>query len=116
MKSLLIIVLLAGALFITSCQSAGYDPEPAGNANAAITSRYDIVTRSATNARGDTLTMTFDKAAGIAMFILKSDTIWLEADATASGVRYSNDRYRYTEHHGVLRLTKDGQPLFEHKR
>jgi membrane-bound inhibitor of C-type lysozyme len=75
----------------------------------------EIVTTSVTDVYGHTLYMEFNNSQGTAAFTLGDDMILLKQDTMASGVRFSNEHYIYTEHQGEIRLTRDGQVIFEHQ-
>ena len=61
------------------------------------------------------LKMIFDNQHGTATFILKGDTMLLKQDTMASGIKYSNRNYTYTEWHGRIDLYKNGEIIFTKK-
>lgn len=64
----------------------------------------------------DTLHYKFDNAKSNAVLKFKGEDIQLKQDTMASGIKYSNDKYVYTEHQGKITLTKDGKVIFSHQR
>ncbi len=58
--------------------------------------------------------MLFDTMAHTALFIFKSDSISLKQYTIASGIKYSNATYVYTEWHGAMTLKKTGKVIFSH--
>ena len=71
-----------------------------------------IITASATDKTGVKLDMVFNNAKGTATFTLKGETIELKQDTMGSGVKYSNEKYEYTEWHGRIELKKEGKSIF----
>jgi membrane-bound inhibitor of C-type lysozyme len=71
-----------------------------------------IGTASATDKTGVKLDMVFNNAKGTATFTLKGETIELKQDTMGSGVKYSNEKYKYTEWHGRIELKKEGKTIF----
>ena len=47
-----------------------------------------------------------------ALFVFNGETIELKGDTTASGIRYSNKHYIFTEHQGKMELLKDNKVIF----
>lgn len=92
-------------------QQSGTD-EPVSVETTVTPYATDIVTTSVTDDNGNTLDMRFDNIAGTATFLFGGDTIYLKQDTMASGIRYSNDNYIFTEHQGEVTLTKDGDIVF----
>jgi hypothetical protein len=108
MKRLVFTVLALGVI-LSSCdnlQSVKSSSHP---------SLDSIILSSATDVNGVTLNMKFDNAQDIAVFILGGDTITMQADTMASGVHFHNETYEYSEWHGEITLTKDGEVIFESK-
>lgn len=66
---------------------------------------------------GKTLEMGFDNSNNTALFIFEGQLIELKADITASGIRYINKDYVFTEHQGKIELLKDdGKVIFSHQQ
>ncbi len=76
----------------------------------------DLAETSVKNKEGKTLEMKFDNAKNTASFVFDGKTIELKADTTASGVKYSNKDYVFTEHQGKMELIKDGKAVFVHQK
>lgn len=112
------IIMVAAALSISSCQNENKETkteEPTTVETTVEPDSVDVVTNSLTDDNGNTLDMKFDNAAGTATFVFNKDTILLKQDTTASGIQYSNENYKFTEHHGEATLTKDGNVVFTKK-
>jgi membrane-bound inhibitor of C-type lysozyme len=58
--------------------------------------------------------MMFNNTRNTATFILKGETIEMKQDTMASGIKYSNSNYEFTEWHGEIELKKDGKIVFSH--
>jgi hypothetical protein len=76
----------------------------------------DLVTSSVINQDGDRLDMSFNNTRNTAAFVFKGDLIEMKQDTMASGIRYSNPPYEFTEWHGEIRLKKDGKVIFSHNK
>lgn len=74
------------------------------------------VETSILNTKGDTLMLMYDNTAGTCRINYKGEQIVLERDTTASGLRYSNSNYLYTEWHGGITLKKNGKTVFSNKK
>lgn len=68
------------------------------------------------NEEGKTLEMKFDNSNNTASFVFDGKTIALNADTTASGIRYINKDYVFTEHQGKIKLLKNGEVIFNHQQ
>lgn len=103
-------LLLAGSL--SACQSN--DRATSGEDTATLNEQdtNPLVTASLTDTSGRQLDLVFDNEAGTAVLTLDGETIHLTQDTMASGIRYSNEHYVYSEHQGNVTLTKDGEPIF----
>jgi len=89
--------------------------------NYSVIARFELTTgevisSSVTNANGDRLDMLFNNNLHTATLFYKGETIELKGDTMASGIKYSNPDYQFTEWHGEIELKKDGKPVFSHKR
>ena len=51
---------------------------------------------------------------GICILELNGERIELQQERTASGIRYSNEHFTYTNWHGETHLYKDGSLIFSH--
>ncbi|MBO9674201.1 MAG: MliC family protein [Sphingobacteriaceae bacterium] len=118
MKKKFTVILVAVVLSVSSCQNGNKETKTEKHATEGAVNNSDsheIVTNSLTDDKGNTLDMKFDNAAGTATFVFNKDTIHLKQDTTASGVQCSNKNYKFTEHHGEVTLTKDGNIIFAKK-
>lgn len=68
-----------------------------------------------TNPHGDTLKMQYDNNKGSAVFQYKGEAILLQQDTMASGIKYSNKDFEYTEWHGESTLKKNNQVIFSNR-
>ena len=73
----------------------------------------DFMQATSFSKEGVPLAMRYNNTDHTARFILKGDTIALTQDTTASGIRYHNRTYVYTERQGQGTLTKDGEIIFQ---
>jgi membrane-bound inhibitor of C-type lysozyme len=73
----------------------------------------EIVTGAITNADGISLDYAFNNTQGTAIFVLNGDTIKMQQERMASGVKYKNDDYVYTEWQGNVTLQKGETIVFE---
>jgi membrane-bound inhibitor of C-type lysozyme len=76
------------------------------------TVKDEIVTFSAIDKAGVILEIAFNNTKGTATFTLKGETIEMKQDTMGSGVKYSNEKYGYTEWHGRIELKKEGKTVF----
>ncbi|MDD4604442.1 MAG: MliC family protein [Bacteroidales bacterium] len=110
-RLLTFVVLIA--LAFASCN--GNTKSDTQKTNRVETTAEKIVKASVTNKDGVTLDMEFNNSKGTATFLFKGIKIELKQDTTASGIKYSNSNYEYTEWHGELSLKKDGKEIFTHR-
>ncbi len=75
-----------------------------------------IVQSSVTNQDGIRLDMTYNNTQRTARFIFKGESIDLKQDTTASGIKYSNAHFEFSEWHGEVTLKKDGEVIFTNKK
>jgi len=116
---LLVSIILTDTLFI-SCQKKKNvetenktTPSETTQQNSAKQNHEgEIVTASAIDKTGVKLDMVFNNAKGTATFTLKGETIELKQDTMGSGLKYSNEKYEYTEWHGRIELKKEGKTIF----
>ena len=114
-----LIVVLQGWLLI-SCNGKKISGSSANN-TAKIDKPTDtvltdkkIVEASVINKEGVKLNLKFDNEARICVLYFDGDTVLLKQERMASGIKYSNEHYLYTEWHGEIRLFKDGKQVFSH--
>lgn len=112
----IVTVFLVVCLMI-SCQWNGRSSTGSGTKNEpadTITSGEKIVEATITNKDGITLNLKFDNKAQTCLLQLNGDTVLLKQERMASGIRYSNKDYTYSEWHGEIRLYKDSTLIFSH--
>lgn len=114
MKNVILIMCCALLVSFTSCNKKV--KKESVEATEVVTSKpSDDVTATVKNDKGETLKVKFDKVAGTAEMEFKGEKFTLKQDTMASGIKYSNDKYVYSEWHGEITLKKDGQTIFEKK-
>ncbi|MFB6318610.1 MliC family protein [Saccharicrinis sp. FJH54] len=101
-KPFLVIPVLI--LIFTACASKKTDPV-----------RQEVKT-TVFNLDGDSLVLKYDNQAGTCKLVHNGDTLLLHQDTTASGIRYSNKQYLYTEWHGEITLKKGKDIVFTNKK
>ena len=116
MRKIIGILLNFVILLLVSC--SGKKPAGAAKAGAAVIKigENKIVKAMLIDHNGDTLKLTFNNQAGTCSLELDSIKTELKQDTMASGIRYSNEHYRYSEWHGHTELQKDGQTIFLYDR
>lgn len=113
MKSIVFILSLAFNAGLYACQSPQKSNEQAATQPAAQPPATDPIVRdTVTNRQGDTLVMAYDNTNLTATFMLAGEEIKLKQDTTASGIKYSNAEYEYTEHQGKMTLKKRAKIVF----
>jgi membrane-bound inhibitor of C-type lysozyme len=116
MKTKILALVLFSIFLLFSCNQTRKQNDSTVSRTGDNPPAQDVIVKnSVTNSNGQTLDMTFNNTKGNAVFILKGDTIEMKQDTMASGIKYSNGNYEYTEHHGEIRLSKDGVMIFEKK-
>lgn len=108
----LTLLILIGLVFVSCKENIKSDTQGTTQIETTVDK---IVKTSVTNKDGAKLDMEFDNSKGTATFLFKGIKIELKQDTTASGIKYSNSNYEYTEWHGELSLKKDGKEIFTHK-
>ena len=108
------IILCLGGIFLASCHNTQDRPKAAKTVN--LTNTTDKTVKNAiTNNKGVTLTMLFNKPKGTATVTLNGETIEMKQDTVASGIKYSNAEYEFTEWHSDITLKKNRIIIFVHK-
>ncbi|HZL08757.1 MAG TPA: MliC family protein [Prolixibacteraceae bacterium] len=74
----------------------------------------EIVSGRMTDQGGNLLKYTFNNSEGTCILELNGELIELKQERTASGIKYSNEQYSYTNWHGETRLSNDGKLIFSH--
>lgn len=75
----------------------------------------DVVTATINNSKGETLDVTYNTKKETATIVLNGETIVLKQQPSASGIRYANEMYEYTEWQDEVELTKNGEVVFSNK-
>lgn len=113
MKAFLFILSLAISGGLYACQSAQKTDEQAATKTIAQQPSDDPIIRdTVTNRQGVKLVMAYDNTNLTATFRLDGKEIHLKQDTTASGIKYSNAEYEYTEHQGKMTLKKGDKIIF----
>ena len=86
----------------------------AGAIHADTIPRKSVVTATITNSDGVSLKLKFNNAEGTCELEFNGEVIELKQQRMASGIKYSNDHFVYSEWHGEIRLYKDGKLVFSH--
>jgi len=108
---------LLASLWLSSCQPTEKKNKESPSQTAAQASKGDSIVRdTVTNRQGVKLAMAYNNAARTATFVLKGEVIQLKQDTVASGIKYSNANYEYSEHQGVIILRKGGNVIFRNQQ
>lgn len=75
-----------------------------------------IVTATVTNKDGVSLKLKFNSSEGTCEAEFNGEIIELKQQRMASGIKYSNEHYVYTEWQDEIRLYKDGKLVFSHDK
>ena len=114
-KTFLTIAVLSGLILVSCTGQKKQADQPVEQTTITAVSD-EIVNDSVTNQEGVTLNMTYNNTKGTGTFVLNGETIELQQDTTASGIKFSNAQYEYTEWQGDIVLKKDGKVVFESKK
>jgi len=115
-RSILLMVIVLSVFMFLSCKSEMKQGATADK-NADTTSiAAEIIKSSVTDKDGITLEMSFDNTKQIATFLLNGETIEMKQEVMASGIKYSNENYVFTEHQGEIQLQKNGVTVFYYKK
>ncbi|MDR1516912.1 MAG: MliC family protein [Dysgonamonadaceae bacterium] len=112
-KKILTIALLSGFIFASCKNAPKQEAAPAETTPVETALTEEIVTDSVADKNGVKLYLSFNNTQNTASLVLNGDTVELKGDTVASGIRYSNAQYVFTEHQGNITLTKDGTTVFE---
>jgi len=118
------IAAIAVTLAVSSCSNPQKTQEVKTTVDTTSTSLTDngqpkgdtLVVDTTINSEGKKLISTFDNVKGIATLNFNGEKIDLVEDKMASGVKYHNEHYIYTNWHGETELTKDGKVVFKSKK
>lgn len=115
---------IAVTMAVSSCSSPQKNEEVKTTIDTTITSMTTkgqtnadtLVIDTTINSDGKKLISKFDNAKGLATLDFNGEKIDLVQDTMASGVKYHNEHYVYTNWHGETELTKDGKVVFKSKK
>jgi len=120
MTTKLLAFLVMISLILVSCsRNKSNEGQAGGRSDTTVQSSApkpvtdEIVTSSVTNKDGIKLDMIYNNTKRTATFKLNGETIEMKQDTTASGIRYSNKNYLYSEWHGQIELKKDGKTIYK---
>lgn len=114
--------LIAVCLAIFGCSGRKANHNQSKQAEVSATNVPDtltqpkIVTATIANKDGAVLLLKFNNATGTCEIEVDGEKAELKQQRMASGIKYSNDHFLYTEWHGEIRLYKDGKLVFSHDR
>jgi membrane-bound inhibitor of C-type lysozyme len=115
----LVILLVVSQLIFSSCQNrkSGNQTEKSSSGTElkkdnSTLKNNEIVSSTTTNKDGISLKYTFNNSVGICILELNGEIIELKQERTASGIKYSNEHFIYTNWHGETNLFKDGKLIF----
>ena len=106
-----VILMMAFAFAFTTCQNRITKNE---RNNSEKTEPSAIINSTIINKDGLVLKQTFNNTDGTCELELNGEKIELNQERMASGIKYSNEQYVYTNWHGETRLFKDGKLIFSH--
>jgi membrane-bound inhibitor of C-type lysozyme len=115
----LAILFVASLSIFSSCQNRKSNNESGKDSSNAKLQSEDsllkkdaIVSSTTTNKDGITLKYTFNNSEGTCVLELNGEIIKLKQERMASGIKYSNEHFIYTNWHGETNLFKDGKLIF----
>ena len=114
MKNIFFIAVLF-LMVVLSCKKEAAADQGVVGADSVQTEQPEIIADSVTNAEGVTLKMQFDNAAETALLELNGEKIDLKQERMASGIKYSNADYEFTEHQGKIELSKAGKVIYSYE-
>lgn len=111
------IKVLATCLLLVACSSQPeYTPATSGagtaDAGAAPVATDSLLKGTLVSRSGDSLQYQFANEARTMTITFKGVSSMLHQDTTASGIKYSNDQFVYTEWHGNATLKEKGNTVF----
>ncbi|MDR2358757.1 MAG: MliC family protein [Prevotellaceae bacterium] len=114
-KEILFIATVAG-VFLVSCEGHNSSKQQNSDKLDKTATLIDNLAQSAVvDSAGSILEMSFDEENNTALFVFNGEIIEMKGDTMASGIKYSNPQYEYTEWHGEMTLKKDGKEVFRHR-
>ncbi len=107
----LVILLVVSQLIFSSCQNQSSSGTELKKDDSTLKNN-EIVSSTTTNKDGIFLKYTFNNSDGTCILELNGEIIELKQERTASGIKYSNEHFIYTNWHGETNLFKDGKLIF----
>ncbi|MCL2706196.1 MAG: MliC family protein [Spirochaetaceae bacterium] len=110
---------LLSVILLLSCQSVE-TAKPEENSGKLEQRRIvsetqnNIVYTRIINAQGELLELIFDNAKNEAILMLDGEKINLKSQVTASGTKYSNEQYLFTQWKDEIELKKDGKTIYKY--
>lgn len=115
-KALLIVNAILVAMIATSCGGNCKPREATGeNVETVAVDTSNIVNLSYTDADGNNIDLIFDDNNEVVNINYMGEEAVLTSQKPASGFWYANENYELIGKGNDIRLTKDGQVVFEHK-
>ena len=120
MKKQLLIITIVTSVALLSCkgkkdkeaETIKQTETPAQN-DVKKNAEDKIVISNITNKDGDKLDITYNNTKRTATLIFKGETIEMKQDTIGSGIKYSNEKYVFSEWHGQTELKKEGKTIFK---
>ena len=115
----LAVLFVTSLLIFSSCQNqksnskSGKDSSNTElQSDDSLLKNVAIVSSTTTNKDGITLKYTFNNSDGTCVLELNGEIIKLKQERMASGIKYSNEHFIYTNWHGETNLFKNGKLAF----
>jgi len=115
----LVVLFVASLLIFSSCQNRKSNSESGKDSSKSelqsddsLLKKAAIVSSTTTNKDGITLKYTFNNSEGTCILELNGEIIKLKQERMASGIKYSNEHFIYTNWQGETNLFKDGKLIF----
>jgi membrane-bound inhibitor of C-type lysozyme len=119
----LVILLLAWLLFFSSCHDRKLNNKTEKSSSGtelkseeSSLKNNEIISSTTTNKDGITLKYSFNNSEGTCILELNGELIKLKQERMASGIKYSNGHFIYTNWHGETNLFKDGKLIFSDRK
>lgn len=115
----LVILFVTWLLFLSSCQDRKSNNKTEKSSSGtelkiddSTLKNSEIVCSTTINKDGISLKYTFNNSDGTCILELNGEIIELKQERMASGIKYSNEHFIYTNWHGESNLYKDGNLIF----
>ena len=121
MKKIILAITVLASLTMSSCQQKKNNEAEKTTASTVTTEQNavsptiedEIISSTVTNKEGVKLDMVFNNTKKTATLVFKGETIELKQDTMGSGVKYSNEKYVYSEWQGQTELKREGKTIFK---